>query len=171
MVLVIGLQRLPGGFAELDGTGFAAFAEERELATVAIGLNVGPGKGAEFADAGGAGVEDAQEQAVACFGREVDHGVDFTLFQDARGQGVLDGGGFECRADVKAGVAQFVSEGEQTLDGADDALLGVSAQRAERVCERLEIAQGDLGQGLLDDGQQALNIGVIGAPTIGAFAV
>src|SRR6267142_2345672 len=78
-----GRQILPQASRQYDGMGFGAFAEDRDLPGVAIGLQMPPFESTDFGDSPARRIEKTQKHVVSAGRRESDHSLDLRFGQDS----------------------------------------------------------------------------------------
>jgi hypothetical protein len=95
----------------------AAFAKQRDLAGIAVDLNVPPLRSADFGNSAARSVEHPQEHPVPAFRRQGDHLVNLGFRQYSFGQRVHRLGRTHGGGDGEPDVSKFQSEAEKALDG------------------------------------------------------
>lgn len=81
-------QILPHASRQQDGMGFGAFAEDRNLPGVAIGLQMPPLESADFGDPPARGIEQTKKHLISALRRKGDHSLDVPFRQDPFRDGV-----------------------------------------------------------------------------------
>ncbi len=126
-------QHPPGASLQENGTGPAAFAENRNLTAVFPALlttlhGVAPLQAREFGDADAGGIEQAEDDLVAAVSGAVDHAGDVAFGQNALGKTVAVRPELQGDTDVESEIAGLLPEGKQRLEGGEGAILARGLQ-------------------------------------------
>jgi hypothetical protein len=138
---------------------WSPFAEDRDLAALAIGLRVPPRQAAQFADAHRGGIEQGEQHPVALLRLQAQQAVDLGFRQNPFGQAVAHPRQAESPSDVEGQVSDAVAEGQQGFEGGKDAVTAGDGQGAESIGEGLEIGQGDARERLVCPATEAGDVG------------
>jgi hypothetical protein len=115
--IIFGLSTRPQqfAFARLSGS---ALAVDRDLPGPVAGSQIAPAQARDLGDAQARAVEQGQERPIAGVRLQADHQQGVGLAQDALGERVLDGRGFEHLAEVDAQIADSWAKENRLLRAA-----------------------------------------------------
>jgi hypothetical protein len=154
------VDRVPNRKRKQDGPGLAALAEDRDLPSILSFGTIFPPQTAQLADPNPASVETEQKGAVSGLEFEGEHPLDLRLRQDPLVQRITKGSQANRTRHIVWQIANAMPEGEQGLHGSHLPILSRRCQPLgfDPVGESLDIAKGDAGKGLGDEGEERRRI-------------
>ncbi len=165
-----GQEFLPESGLQQNVPGFAAFAEDRDLAAILARREVGPLESAEFGHADSGDIQEFEKNSVSARGSGFEEGEDLGFGKDALRQGVAIGAEPDGGAGIEGQIAGLLCEREQGFQRRKRAVLAGGFQIAlgEGGGPGLQVGQGHRGERLADEREETGGIGGVGAAGVGA---